>query len=65
VEAEVNDALDHRILTVCTAQQAGKEHGTVSHTVDDSFWIVKVSHNRQTKTVKVDVAEELPRIAIT
>jgi hypothetical protein len=64
VEAEVNDALDHRILTVCTAQQAGKDHGTVSHTVDDSFWIVKVSHNGQTKTVKVDVAEELPRIAI-
>jgi hypothetical protein len=64
VEAEVNDALDHRILTVCTAQQAGKEHGTVSHTASGSFWIVKVNHNGQTKTVKVDVAEELPRITI-
>jgi hypothetical protein len=64
VEAEVSDALDHRILTVCTAQQAGKDHGTVSHTASGSFWIVKVSHNGQTKTVKVDVAEELPRITI-
>jgi hypothetical protein len=63
-EAEVNDALDHRILTVCTAQQAGKEHGTVAHSALGSSWIVKVNHNGQMKTVEVKVEEDLPTIVI-
>lgn len=65
VEVEMSDALDHRILAVCTAQQSGKEHGAVLHTASGSFWTVKVSHNGQSRTVSVKVDEDLPTVTIS
>ena len=64
VEVEALDSLDHRILTVCTAQEAGEEHGKISHTATDPIWTVKVDHNGQSKTVGINVDEELPRVSI-
>jgi len=64
LEAEAGESLDHRILTVCTAQRAGKEHGKVSHTAAGSSWTVKVEHNGQSKTVTLNGDEDLPAITI-
>ncbi len=65
IEAEASESLDHRILTICTAQREGKEHGKVSHTESGAVWTVKIEHNGQTKTVQLNGDEELPAIMIT
>lgn len=64
LEAETAETLDHQILTICTAQRAGKEHGNVMHTVKGSVLTVKIEHNGQSKTVSLDGAEDLPTISI-
>ena len=64
LEAEAGENLDHQILTICTAQRAGKEHGKVSHTVQGTVMTVKVDHNGQSKTVTLRGDEDLPTISI-
>jgi hypothetical protein len=64
VEAEAGESLDHRILTVFTAQRAAKEHGKISSTSAGNTWTVNVEHNGQTKLVSVNVEEELPTVTI-
>ncbi len=64
LEAEAGDALDHQILTICTAQRAGKEHGKITHTVQGSVLTVKIEHNGQSKTVSLNGEEELPAVSI-
>jgi hypothetical protein len=65
VEAETDESLDHRVLTVCTAQRAGKAHGNISYTTSGSSWIVKIEHNGQSRSVNIDVAEDLPSVVIS
>ncbi|HTY36490.1 MAG TPA: heparinase II/III family protein [Bacteroidota bacterium] len=64
LEAEAAENLDHKILTICTAQRAGSNHGTVSHAEQGSVLTVKVDHNGQSKTVTIRVDEELPTVSI-
>ena len=64
LEAEAGESLDHQIMTVCTAQRAGKEHGTVTHTAKGPGVTVKVEHNGQSKTVTVRGDEDLPTVTI-
>ena len=64
LEAEAGESLDHQIMTVCTAQRAGKEHGKVAHTAKGSVVTVKVEHNGQSKTVTVRGDEDLPTVTI-
>jgi len=64
LEAEAGESLDHQIMTVCTAQRAGKEHGKVTPTVKGSVVTVKVEHNGQSKTVTVRGDEDLPTVTI-
>jgi hypothetical protein len=64
IEVEASDALEHQIITVCTAQSAGKDHGKVSHSTAGSVWILTVDHNGKKKKMAVDVAEELPTVAV-
>jgi hypothetical protein len=64
IEADASEALDHRILAICTAQRRGKEHGSVSFAKKD-VWTVKVEHNGQLKTVSVNVGEAIPKVSIS
>jgi hypothetical protein len=64
LEAEAGESLDHQILTICTAQRVGKEHGRVTHTAKGSTLTVKVEHNGQSKTVSLNGEEELPTVSI-
>jgi hypothetical protein len=64
LEAEAAESLDHQILTVCTAQRLGKEHGKVTHTVQGAVLTVKVEHNGQSKTVSLNGEEDLPTVSI-
>jgi hypothetical protein len=64
LEAEAGESLDHQILTVCTAQRVGKEHGKVTHTTKGPVLTVKVEHNGQSKTVSLNVEEDLPSVSI-
>lgn len=65
VQAESNEALDHRFLTVCTAQEAKKDQGTVITKQQGTTWTVTVDHNKRKKTVRIDLASDLPVIAIS
>jgi hypothetical protein len=64
LEAEAAESLDHQILTVCTAQRAGKEHGKVLHTTKGSMLNVKIEHNGRSKTVSLNGEEDLPAVSI-
>ncbi|MBF8294108.1 MAG: Heparinase family protein [Bacteroidetes bacterium] len=64
LEAEAGESLDHQIMTVCTAQRAGKEHGKISHTSKGSVITVKVEHNGQSKTISLNGEEDLPTVSI-
>jgi hypothetical protein len=65
VEVGTGDSLDHRMLTVLTAQQASKEHGKVSATSKGSLWTAHVEHNGQVKTVTINVDEDVPTVKIS
>jgi hypothetical protein len=65
IQAESNEALDHRFLTVCTAQEAKKSHGTVGTKKEGTTWVVTVDHNTRKQTVRVDLAADLPVITIS
>jgi hypothetical protein len=65
VEVEADESLDHHILSVFTAQQAGKEHGKVSSTSKDSLWTARIEHNDQVKSVSINVDEDIPTVSIT
>jgi hypothetical protein len=64
IQAEASESLDHRILTVCTAQRNAKEHGEVTATSSGSLWTVKVNHNGQSKVITINVDEDLPTVTI-
>jgi len=64
VETETEESLDHNILTLCTVQEAGKDHGAVSWTTRDQSWVAKLVHNGLTKTITISVDEDLPVVDI-
>jgi hypothetical protein len=64
LEAEAGETLDHQILTICTAQRAAKEQGTISHSVQAGILTVNVSHNGQSRTVTLRGDDELPAVSI-
>ena len=65
IEAETGESLDHWIVTAMTAQQAAKTHGTVEISSSGSTVSIKVQHNGQSKTVTLNVAEDLPAVVIS
>jgi hypothetical protein len=65
VEAETGESLDHWIVTAMTAQQAAKTQGTVDISASGSTVAIRVQHNGQSKTVSINVAEDLPTVVIS
>lgn len=64
IQAEASEALDHRIVTVCTAQEEKKGHGKVNIRREGTVWVVTVDHNTIKKTVRVDLTNDLPVITV-
>ncbi len=64
VEAEAKEALDHLLLTVCTAQETGKTHGKVAVTMKGSAWNVTGKHNQRKFALEIKVDDDLPVVMI-
>jgi hypothetical protein len=64
VEAEAKEALDHFLLTVCTAQEIGKSHGKIAVTTKGSVWNVTGKHNQKELAVEIKVDNDLPVVVI-
>jgi hypothetical protein len=64
VEAEAQAALDHLLLTVCTAQETGKTHGKMAVTMKGSTWNVAGKHNQREFAVEIKVDDDLPVVII-
>jgi len=63
-EISSGEALEHRVLTVCTAQQAAKEHGTLSLSREGNVWTVKGTHNSRAVNVRIDSSADLPTVVL-
>jgi hypothetical protein len=63
-EVSSGEALEHRILTVCTAQQSAKEHGTLSLSREGNIWSVKGIHNARAVNVRIDSSTDLPTVSL-
>jgi hypothetical protein len=55
---------EHRILTVCTAQQSGKEHGRLMFSREGTIWTVSGTHNSQTVQVRLDCSGDIPEVTL-
>lgn len=63
-ELESASGLDHRIVTVCTAQRAGREHGTVNIETTARGWKIGGTHNGQAINVTIDGSTDIPNVLI-
>lgn len=63
-EAESSPALDHAILTVCTAQAKGKEHGSLAVVWREGVWTVTGTHNGRRVNVSIRPDVSMPDITL-
>lgn len=63
-EVESGAALDHLVLTVCTAQQAGKKHGPLQVRSTANGWTVKGTHNGHPIDVSFTTAADVPLVIV-
>jgi hypothetical protein len=56
------DALEHRIITVCTAQEAGKSHGALTLARSGNGWHVKGIHNLRSVDITIDCSGDQPEV---
>lgn len=63
-EIATGDALEHRILTVCTAQQEGKQHGDISIHRAGNAWTIRGTHNARSLNLVIDCTGDLPEVTL-
>ena len=63
-EVESASALDHLILTVCTAQKAGKEHGKLNVRTTETGWTINGSHNGRSIKVTLVASSDIPDVVV-
>jgi hypothetical protein len=63
-ELASGEGLEHRILTVCTAQQSGREHGILTPAREGDIWTVKGMHNGRAVNVRIDSSTDLPTVSL-
>jgi hypothetical protein len=63
-EIATAEAMEHHVLTVCTAQEAGKQHGVLSVSKLGNVWGVHGTHNGQTITVSIDIGQDTPGVTL-
>jgi hypothetical protein len=64
VEVRSAPALDHAVLTVCTAAAAGASHGTLVATRVDRLWTVDGTHGGKKIHCTIDSRDDVPVIAL-
>lgn len=64
VEAEAKEAVDHLLLTVCTAQETGKPQGKIAVTTKGPVWNVTGKHNQREFALEIKVDGDLPTVMI-
>ena len=62
VEVQSPEALEHTLVTVCTAQQAGKEHGTLTVEKNGPVFEISGRHNARTVRMRISTQQDLPEI---
>ena len=62
VEVQSPEALEHTLVTVCTAQQAGKEHGTLIVKKNGPVFEISGRHNTRTVRMRISTQQDLPEI---
>ncbi len=63
-EISSQDGTEHRILTVCTAQTSGAEHGTLAVSLEGGVWNIRGTHNGQTVAVHIDAGLDIPGVTL-
>jgi hypothetical protein len=63
-EVESGSGLDHLVITLCTAQAVGKEHGTLKVQPTGKVWTVQGTHNGRAIDVSIDTATDIPKIVV-
>jgi len=63
-EVESRPALDHLLLTVCTAQKARGAHGSLNVRHDGQRWHIEGTHNGRTVTATIADGGEIPQITV-
>jgi hypothetical protein len=64
VEVGAVPASDHRLITVCTAQQTGKQHGMIRIEREKEVWTIKGEHNGQAVNIRINMSNDLPEVMI-
>jgi hypothetical protein len=64
VEVKSDAAKEHLVLTVCTAQQATKQHGDLSIERNDKQWKISGTHNGQSISVRIEADKDIPSVVV-
>ena len=64
VEVNSEAAIEHLVLTVCTAQETGKNHGQLTVTRKGNVWTIAGKHNALALNVRIDVSNDLPDVVL-
>lgn len=64
VEVTSESAKEHLILTVCTAQEATKQHGILSIARNDKEWKITGMHNGQSVNLRLLADKDIPTIIV-
>lgn len=54
----------HAVVTLCTAQKTGADHGNLRATLQGEVWTIRGAHNGKTCAVTIDTGGNLPHVSI-
>jgi len=63
-ETESAPALEHELVTICTAQSGAAAHGTLSARCEGAVWKISGSHNAIAVNITIDTAGDIPAFTI-
>lgn len=64
VEVASDNAVEHMLLTVCTAQAESQSHGMFEVRRDGTKWTVEGTHNGRHHKVTVQTREDIPTVVV-
>jgi hypothetical protein len=63
-EISCKEALEHRVLTVCTVQEEGKSHGSLVVSRTGNLWKINGQHNGLNVNIRIDCSTDQPEVAL-
>ncbi len=64
VEVESGPSVEHSIVTVCTAQERGREHGTLTVERTGTLLTIRGRHNAQMVDLRLDLHNDIPGVTL-